>query len=348
MSSYSPQPGPQQSSGMAELRLVLLGRAESGKSAAGNAVLGREEFQTEGDNTDTVTQECEKRRATVAGRQVAVVDTPDWFSSQRPPEEVAHQLSTCAALAAPGPHAFLLCVAVDQPAELELRALGPLEEVFGRGAVRSRTLVLFTHSERLAQSGEGADGLENYIVTRRADLLQLVEKCGDRFHGGAEGEEGEEGEERSIRELLEKVEQMVEEAGSGHYTSSLFQQAEARVRQRQEEILQERRGGEEEEHWEEEEWDRTREEAERRAGDLQLDTVPSFWLSPSTAPPSFLRSVWETLAAWLRSVVKFVRGGALLGGVVRVLVGGPVGGIVGATVGSVVTEVGKRKHVKKQ
>lgn len=289
------------------------------------------------------------------------MDTPDWFSSQHSPEEVAHQLSACASLAAPGPHAFLLCVAVDRPAELELRALGPLEEAFGAGAVRDRTLVLFTHSEQLAESWEGEDGVENYIVTRRPDLLQLVEKCGDRFHvlemgggagdGAVGGAESVEGAEQSIRELLEKVEQMVEEAGNSHHTSSLFQQAEARVRQRQEEIMKnmrERRGEEVEEEWEGEEWEKARDEAERHAGDLQLDTVPSLWLFPSsTSPPSFLRSVWETLVAWLRSIFKS-RGGALLGGFVRVLVGGPLGGIVGATVGSVVTEVKKRKHVKQQ
>ncbi|XP_035255001.1 GTPase IMAP family member 7 [Anguilla anguilla] len=350
--------------GIAELRLVLLGRVGSGKSAAANAVLGRGEFETGDDDAEDVIQKCEKRRGTAAGRQVAVVNTPDWFSSQHPPEEVVSQLSACAALAAPGPHAFLLCVTVDRPADVVLRSLGPLEEAFGPGAVRARTLVLFTHSDRLEESQEGAQGVEDYIVTRRADLVAVAEKCGDHFHvlemgggGGAEdgaagGAESVEAVELSVRELLEKVEQMVGEAGNAHYTSSLFQQAEARVKQRQEEIMKERRerrGEEVEEEWEEEEErEKARDEAERSAGDLQLDKVPSLWLSHSDTPPSFLHSVFNTLAGWLRSFLKFVQGGALLGGVVRVLVGGPLGGLLGATVGSVATEVGKRKHLKKQ
>ncbi|XP_031655181.1 uncharacterized protein LOC109877617 isoform X1 [Oncorhynchus kisutch] len=353
---------PSSSSSQSELRVVLLGRSGSGKSAAGNIILGREEFVSRPDITTAVTQDCQKSRALVAGRRVAVVDTPDWFRSEHPPDVVRSQLSSCVALSAPGPHAFILCVPVDQPAQAELQALGALEKVFGPGAVRTHTLVLFTHSDRLKESGKvGVEGVEKYISSQRRDLLELVKRCGDRYHvmeRGSGGEEEEERKRRSVGELLEKVEQTVREGGGECFSCPLFQEAEDRVRQRQEEIVRERRGrGEEvkrqalhsysmqplrETEEDEEENERTREEAEKSVSALELENLPS--LSSSSAwYSSLLRSVWEKVGAGASKVPKLTAGGALLGGVVGVFFGGPIGGAIGATAGSVVTEVGRRR-----
>ncbi|XP_052382043.1 GTPase IMAP family member 7-like, partial [Oncorhynchus keta] len=306
--------------------------------------------------------DCQKSRALVAGRRVAVVDTPDWFRSEHPPDVVRSQLSSCVALSAPGPHAFILCVPVDQPAQAELQALGALEKVFGPGAVRTHTLVLFTHSDRLKESGKvGVEGVEKYISSQRRDLLELVKRCGDRYHvmeRGSGGEGEEERKRRSVGELLDKVEQTVREGGGECFSCPLFQEAEDRVRQRQEEIVRERRGrGEEvkrqalhsysmqplrETEEDEEENERTREEAEKSVSALELENLPSLSSSPAWYS-SLLRSVWEKVGAGASKVPKLTAGGALLGGVVGVFFGGPIGGAIGATAGSVVTEVGRRR-----
>ncbi|XP_062388061.1 GTPase IMAP family member 4 [Sardina pilchardus] len=205
-----------------ELRLVLLGQTGAGKSAAGNSILGRRAFEIKASGGATGTHGCESRTATVAGRQLTVVDTPDWFRSELSPEDIQQQIRSCLALVAPGPHAFLLCVPVDQPASVELLGLEALEAVFGPGAVGRHTLLLFTHMDRLS---EGLS-LEDYVTSReRRDLLKLVERCGDHYHalergrgggggggGGGEGEQ-EETERRSVEELLQKVEQVVRESG---------------------------------------------------------------------------------------------------------------------------------------
>uniref|UniRef100_A0A8D3AU37 AIG1-type G domain-containing protein n=1 Tax=Scophthalmus maximus TaxID=52904 RepID=A0A8D3AU37_SCOMX len=216
-------------------------------SAAGNSILGQEAFQSHSDSLTSITLECEKKKALVEGRRVAVVDTPDWFNSERAPEEVRAQISSCVALSSPGPHAFLLCVPLDQPAKTELQALRALETVFGPEAVQRHALVLFTYADRLRASGKaGNESVEAYIAGQRGDLLNLVEKCRDRFHVMESG--GGETERRSVAELLEKVEQTVKEAGGQCYSSPAFQEAENRVRQRQVEIAREKRGTNQEQY----------------------------------------------------------------------------------------------------
>ena len=285
---------------------------------------------------------------------------------------------SCVALAAPGPHAFLFCVPLHQPPRDELQALGALEAAFGPEAVSTHTLLLFTHSDRLAEKADPA-GVEGYIASRRKDLLELVERCGDRYHvlerGSGEGGGGEE-ETASVAELLEKVEQMVREGGGGCYACPVFQEAEERVRRRQAELVRERREGrgerdggpeeaerrvlhpslqtlretEEEEAGDEgtDEIERAREEAERCVSAMAMESLPSLSSSSAASPSkSLLRSVLEKVGAGAKRVPKLLAGGALLGGVLGVFLGGPLGGAVGAATGSVVTEVGRRRFSRK-
>lgn len=260
------------------------------------------------------------------------MDTPDWFCSESSPEEVQAQISSCVVLSTPGPHTFLLCVPVDQPAQNELQALVALEAVFGPEAVRMHTLVLFTYADRLRESGKaGKYGAEAYIADQRSDLLKLVEKCGDRFHVMERGGGGE--ERRSVAELLEKVEQTVREAGGGCYSCPAFQEAEDRVRQRQKEIARERKGGGEEErgrggagHFnverrllhpsmkplremeeeelKEDEIAEVRDEAERSVSTMKLESLPAF--SPSDLSPSLMRSMWEMINSRAKTVPKLL------------------------------------------
>ncbi|XP_036445329.1 GTPase IMAP family member 1 [Colossoma macropomum] len=329
-----------------ELRLVLLGWAGSGKSSVGNAVLGFRAFEPRcsADSTKPLTVKCEKKCASAAGRKVAVVDTPDWFYSERPPEEVHHQLYLCESLSAPGPHAFLFCIPMHRPNEQDLQALDALEKVFGPESVSKHTVIVFTHTQHLSKDLT----LEEHLSTKRKDLLELVEKCGDRYHvlklrAEGEADEEERKERKSVEELLEKVEKMVKESGKEFYTFPPLVQKDSGVKSREEtegneegdESVRRRRGGEEEE--------RCEEMAEGSADGLEVVEDEDSTLSPPSPPPSFLRWLWDSVVGWVLWLPNMVRGSTLLGSFVGLFVGGIFGGVLGATVGSVATEVGRRK-----
>ncbi|XP_056257275.1 GTPase IMAP family member 7 [Seriola aureovittata] len=333
------------SSSQSELRLVVLGRAGAGKRPAVNTILGLQDSEQ---GTDA--QECSKHRGEVAGRQVAVVTSPAWFGSDCDPEERRKHISSFIALSSPGPHAFLLCVPVNQPADGEAKALAALTTLFGPSAVTGNTIILFTHTEELEED----ERLEEYLVTWRKDLQELVEKCGERYHT-LETRGGEPEERKAVEELLEKVEQVVTE--TRHLSCPLYREAEERVRERQVEIARQRRAEElndqvspsdsqPEENVTEEEMEAVRAEAERSVGDLDVDIdsiFPPADVSASSPAPS---SLWEKLTSWVRWLTTLVRREALFGALVGLFVGGPFGGMVGATVGSVATEVGRRKTQK--
>lgn len=280
-----------------------------------------------------------------------MVSTPAWYSSTCSPEERRSHISSFVALSSPGPHAFLLCVPVNEPAHDKSKALDALEELFGPAVVSGNTVVLFTQTEELGEE----EPLEQYIVTWRRDLQELVGRCGERYHTLEKGAE----EGKAVEELLEKVEQAVKESGTEHFSCPLYQEAEDRVRRRQMEIVRLRRGEEQSDtssssnsqpEVTEEELDVVRGEAERSAGDLDLDLdgvfPPAATVSPSSAAPSLLWGLWEKLMGWIRWLPSVVRGEALLGSLVGLFLGGQMGGTVGATVGSVATEVSRRKTEK--
>ncbi|XP_061106723.1 GTPase IMAP family member 4-like [Conger conger] len=181
--------------GLPDLRLVLLGERETGKSLAGNAILGGAQFLA-----GRVTEECTSSQGEVAGRRVTVVDTPGW-ESKRTPERVRHEIGRSVTLCPPGPHALLLVVGVDSDVTVQaaVEHMGVLGEEAWRYA-----LILFTGGDKLRRGAT----IQQHVHSS-AKAHQLVERCEGRYHVIS----GAEPVNTQVTELLEKVEDLV--AGNG-------------------------------------------------------------------------------------------------------------------------------------